>query len=50
MGIPLFRGVFVRQLMPERLLGIGVSRMGRAGVSGTREGEKEKFDQGFHRM
>ena len=33
--------------MLERFLGIGVSRMGRAGVSGAREVEKEKFEQGF---
>ena len=34
--------------MPERLLGTGVSRMGRSGASVTREGDKAKFGQGFH--
>ena len=33
--------------MPERLFGIGVSILGGAGVSGTREGEKAKFEKGI---
>ena len=30
--------------MPKGLFELGVSRMGRDGVSGTREGEEEKID------
>ena len=33
--------------MPEGFLGLGVSRMGGAGVTDAREGEKAKFEEGL---
>ena len=33
--------------MPRGFLGLGVSRMGGAGVTGMREGEKAKFEGGL---
>ena len=44
-GIPLFGGVFCVRIGSGRLIGLEGSRVGQAGVSGTRENEEVRFDE-----
>ena len=44
-GIYVFGGVFCVRIGSGRLIGLEGSRVGQAGVSGTRENEGVRFDE-----